>query len=138
VRGRVDDGGSADWLADVVLVVVVVLDDVELLDDEVAAELVDEPEEEVLGAEGWVPVEPELPLEPEWPEEPDELEPPSGSTYCWSPADPPPPAIAEAGTSIARATTATTRPKICQRRLTWRVLHRVVGEVADPARRRVT
>jgi hypothetical protein len=140
VRGRVD-GGSADWDDDDVVVVVVVLDEpaeVALPDDEVVAGAVDELEELELGAEGWVLVEPELLLEPECPPEPDEPEPPSGSTYCWSPADPPPPASAAAGASIARAAIATTRPKICQRRLTRRVLHRVVREVADPARRRLT
>jgi hypothetical protein len=122
VRGSVDDAGSAELVDEVVLLVAVLEEEVavaELLDDEVTVvELLDEDVED--GADGWVLVELEWLPEPEEPEEP-EL--PSGSTYCWSPADPPPPAMAAAGTSIARAAIATTKPKIRRQRLTARVLH---------------
>jgi hypothetical protein len=120
VRGRVDDvDGSAELVDDDALVVVALEADVEVLDEDVAAGAVDELEDVELGADGWVLVV----LEPDFPPEPEELEPPSGSTYCWSPAEPPPPAMAAAGASIARAAIATTRPRIWRRRLTRRVLH---------------
>jgi hypothetical protein len=125
VRGKVDDvDGSAELVDDDALVVVALEADVELLDEDVAAGAVDELEDVELGADGWVlvVVEPELPPD-ELPPEPEVLEPPSGSTYCWSPAEPPPPAMAAPGTSIARAAIATTRPRIWRRRLTRRVLH---------------
>jgi hypothetical protein len=87
-----------------------------LLDDDVAvAELLGEDVE--LGGAGCVLVV------LEWLPEPEEPEFPSGSTYCWSPAEPPPPARAVAGASIARAAIAKTKPKIWRRRLTRRVLH---------------
>jgi hypothetical protein len=120
VRGRVDDvDGSAELVDDDALVVVALEADVELLDEDVGAGAVEELEDVELGADGWVLVV----LEPELPPEPEELEPPSGSTYCWSPAEPPPPAMAAPGTSIARTAIATTKPRIWRRRLTGRVLH---------------
>jgi hypothetical protein len=123
VRGSVEEevDGSAE-LVDDELVVVVLEEELavaELLDDEVAVvELLDDDVE--VGAEGWVVVELEWLPDPEEPEEPEF---PSGSTYCWSPADPPPPAMAAAGASIARAAIGATRPRIRRRRLTRRVLH---------------
>jgi hypothetical protein len=53
--------------------------------------------------------------------EPDEPEPPSGSTYCWSPAEPP--AIATPGTVNRSAAITARLPRIWRRRLTARVLH---------------
>ena len=104
VRGSVeeDDDGSAEWVDEDALLVVVVLEEVAL-----AAGAVDELDDVEVGADGWVLVVPD----PEWWPEPDELEPPSGSTYCWSPAEPPP-ANAAAGASSARAAIARTRPRI--------------------------
>jgi hypothetical protein len=134
VRGSVEEDvdGSAGVVDGDALVVVAVLD-AEVLDEEVVAdeledELDDELEDVEVGADGCVLVE------LEWLPEPDEPELPSGSTYCWSPAEPPP-ATAAAGASIRRAAIATIRPRIWRRQLTRRVLHRVVSEVADPARR---
>ncbi len=122
VRGSVEeDDGSADCVEDEPAVAVFEEEAAlaELFDDEVTVAAL--PDEDVeLGADGCVPVVLEWLPEPELPEEP---EPPSGSTYCWSPADPPPPAMAVAGTSIARAAIANTKPKIWRRRLTRRVLH---------------
>ncbi|MGZ6573442.1 MAG: hypothetical protein ACXVHJ_20620 [Solirubrobacteraceae bacterium] len=121
VRGSVEEDvdGSADLVEDE-LVVVVLEEEVavaELLDDEVTvAELLDE--DVGVGADGCVPVELEW-----WLPEPEEPDPPSGSTYCWSPAEPPPPAMAAAGASIARAAITKTKPRIWRRRLTRRVLH---------------
>jgi hypothetical protein len=88
----------------------------ELLDDELAVpeELAEDVE---LGADGCVLVVLEW-----WLTEGEEPEPPSGSTYCWSPADPPP-AMAAAGASIATAAIARQKAKIWRRRLTRRVLH---------------
>jgi hypothetical protein len=121
VRGSVDDDdGSAEFVEDALVVAVFEKEAAlaELLDDDVVVpELLDEDVE--LGADGCVLVVLEWWLLPE-PEEPD---PPSGSTYCWSPADPPPPAMAAAGASIARAAIAKTKPKIWRRLLTRRVLH---------------
>jgi hypothetical protein len=122
VRGSVEeDDGSADFVEDELVVAVFEEEAAlaELSDDEITvAEPLDE--DVGLGADGCVPVVLEWLPEPELPEEP---EPPSGSTYCWSPADPPPPAMAVAGTSITRAAIAKTKPKIWRRRLTRRVLH---------------
>jgi hypothetical protein len=130
VRGSVEEEveGAAE-LVDDELVVVVLEEELtvaELLDDDVTVvELLDEDVE--LGADGCVLVELEWwlpePEEHEWLPEPEEPEPPSGSVYCWSPAEPPPPAMAVAGASIARAAIAKTKPRICRRRLTPRVLH---------------
>ena len=120
-RGSVEEDvdGSAGWVDGDALVVVAVLG-ADVPDGEVAAdELDDELEEVDVGVDGCVLVE------PEWLPEPEEPEPPSGSTYCWSPAEPPP-AMAVAGASIRRAAIATSRPRIWRRRLTARVLHRVV------------
>jgi hypothetical protein len=129
VRGRVDDvDGSADWVVDA-LAVAVVEEEVavaELLDEEVtvAGPLDDDVE---VGADGWVVVELEWLLP-----EPEEPEFPSGSTYCWSPAEPPPPAMAAAGAIITRAAIATTKPRIWRRRLTRRVLHPSRGRGRGP------
>ena len=51
----------------------------------------------------------ELPELPELPEEPDECEPPSGSTYCWSPADGP---AASAGAAANRANAQTSNSQV--------------------------
>jgi len=120
VRGSVeDDDGSADLVEDALVVAVFEEEAAlaELLDDEVVVpELLDEDVE--LGGDGCVLVVLEW-----WLPEPEEPEPPSGSTYCWSPAEPPPPARAVAGASIARAAITKTKPRIWRRRLTRRVLH---------------
>lgn len=112
VRGSDVDGSAP--VADVEAVVVVAFDDNDELaavdGGAVVAGDVDEPDG------GAVEVEP-------WLLEPDGDDPASGSTYCWSPADPPPPAMAAAGASIARAAIAKTKPRIWRRRLTLRVLH---------------
>jgi hypothetical protein len=122
VRGSVEeDDGSADLVEDEVAVAGLEEEAAlaELFDDDVTVAAL--PDEDVeLGGDGCVPVVLEWLPEPELPEEP---EPPSGSTYCWSPADPPPPAMAVAGTSITRAAIAKTKPRIWRRRLTRRVLH---------------
>jgi hypothetical protein len=118
VRGSVVDGGSA--FADV--------DDVPVVSDDTAFEFVEldgggvlagDVDELVDGA-----VECVVELEPEWLLEPDGDEPASGSTYCWSPAEPPPPpASATLGMSIASAAIMTRLPSSWRRRLTPRVLH---------------
>jgi hypothetical protein len=104
----------------VVAAVLVVVDALELtvpvepVDDETEPEL-DDPEE----------------LEPEEPELEEPLEllpllplfPPSGSTYCWSPAeDPDPAASAVTGTSSPHAITTSSERRAILRKLTRRVL----------------
>lgn len=117
VRGSVD-GGSAG--ADDDVVVVVVPDDtpaeLEVVDGSAVVE--DEVDELVEGA-----VECVVEVEPEWLLDPVGDDPASGSTYCWSPAEPPPPASATLGMSIANAAIITRLPSSWRRRLTRRVLH---------------
>jgi hypothetical protein len=117
VRGSVVDGGSA--FADA--------DEVDVAADDTAVEsveldggpvLADDVDELVDGA-----VECVVELVPEWLLEPDGDEPASGSTYCWSPAEPPPPASATLGTSIANTAIMRRLPSSWRRRLTPRVLH---------------
>src|SRR5690349_14180716 len=111
VRGSVEEevDGAAE-LVDDELVVGVLEEELavaELLDDEVTVvELLELDEGVELGADGCVLVVLEW-----WLPEPEEPEPPSGSVYCWSPAEPPP-AMAVAGASIARTAITKTKPRI--------------------------
>ncbi len=66
--------------------------------------------------------EDELEPEPEEPLPPLPLLPLSGSTYCWSPADEPPLASADTGTSSARADATRSDKSVILRKFTVRVL----------------
>ena len=120
VRGSVVDGGSAGADDDEVVVAAVAPDDtpVELVVVDGGGVLEGDVDELVEGA-----VECVVEVEPEWPLDPDGDDPASGSTYCWSPAEPPPPASATLGMSIASAAIMRRLPSSWRRQLTRRVLH---------------
>jgi hypothetical protein len=127
VRGSVVDGGSAFADEDELVVESDDTDGLAVVDGAVL--LADDVDELVEGA-----VECVVEVEPEWPLDPDGDEPASGSTYCWSPAEPPPPASATLGMSIASAAIMRRLPSSWRRRLTSRVLHhrRAPPAVAAP------
>jgi hypothetical protein len=87
---------------------------VDPVDDETVPELLEPDEPEELEPELEEPLEP-LPLFP--------LLPLSGSTYCWSPADEPPPlASAATGASSPKASATSSERSVILRKLTARVL----------------